>query len=45
MAQWDDRSVQEGARAMMDEYDGTTFGDLAEQERAANECEKIDYVI
>lgn len=32
-------------RAMMDVYDGTTFGDLAEQERAANECEEIDYVI
>jgi Rrf2 family transcriptional regulator, cysteine metabolism repressor len=32
-------------RAMMDVYDETTFGDLVEQERAANGCEAIDYVI
>jgi len=32
-------------RAMMDVYDGTTFGDLVEQERAANECEAINYAI
>jgi Rrf2 family cysteine metabolism transcriptional repressor len=32
-------------RAMMDVFDGTTFRDLVEQERAANECEIIDYVI
>ncbi len=30
---------------MMDVYDGTTFEDLVEQERAANECEIIDYAI
>lgn len=32
-------------RAMMDVFDGTTFQDLVEQERAANECEVIDYSI
>lgn len=32
-------------RAMMDVYDETTFGDLVEQERAANGCDAIDYVI
>lgn len=32
-------------RAMMDVFDGTTFEDLVEQERAVNGCEVIDYVI
>lgn len=32
-------------RAMMDVFDGTTFRDLVEQERAANNCEVIDYAI
>lgn len=32
-------------RAMMDVYDGTTFGDLLEQEKAANECEATNYAI
>ena len=32
-------------RAMMDVFDGTTFKDLVEQERAANEREIIDYSI
>ncbi len=32
-------------RAMMDVYDETTFGDLVEQERAANGCKAVDYVI
>jgi Rrf2 family cysteine metabolism transcriptional repressor len=31
--------------AMMDVYDGTTFEDLVEQERAANASEVIDYAI
>lgn len=32
-------------RAMMDVFDGSTFGDLVEQDRTANGCEFIDYVI
>ena len=32
-------------RAMMDVYDGTTFEDLLEQERAASECDAVNYVI
>jgi Rrf2 family cysteine metabolism transcriptional repressor len=32
-------------QAMMDVFDGTTFKDLVEQERAANERAIIDYVI
>jgi len=36
---------EEAHRAMMDVFDGTTFGDLVEQERAANECEVINYAI
>jgi Rrf2 family cysteine metabolism transcriptional repressor len=32
-------------RAMMDVFDETTFWDLVEQERAAHECEVIDYAI
>ena len=31
--------------AMMSVYDGTTFADLVEQERAAVACEAVDYVI
>jgi Rrf2 family transcriptional regulator, cysteine metabolism repressor len=31
--------------AMMDVYDGTTFADLVEQERAAAACEVVDYAI
>lgn len=32
-------------RAMMDVFDGTSFRDLVEQERAANEYKVIDYAI
>jgi len=32
-------------KAMMDVYDGTNFKDLLEQERAANECEAVNYSI
>ena len=31
--------------AMMEVYDGTTFEDLVEQDRAANECEATNYAI
>ena len=31
--------------AMMEVYDGTTFEDLLEQERVANECEAANYAI
>jgi Rrf2 family protein len=31
--------------AMMGVYDGTTFGELAEQERASRGCEILDYAI
>ena len=32
-------------RAMMDVFDGTTFGDLVDEERAAKERDVIDYAI
>lgn len=32
-------------KAMTDVYDATTFEDLVEQERAAHECEAINYAI
>jgi len=32
-------------RAMMDVFDGTTFGDLLEQERAVSEYEPVNYII